>query len=119
MSFCWCTINVSNMAESLKFYQEIVGLAISRRIEAGPGAEIIFLGDGETKIELMSHPKIKDISIGKDISLGFEVESLEEKYAFIREKGIDCTEIYQPNPFVKFFFVTDPNGVKVQFVQNQ
>jgi len=28
MNFCWCTIMVDNMDDSLKFYQEVVGLSI-------------------------------------------------------------------------------------------
>ncbi len=46
MKFCWCTITVKDMEESLKFYQEVVGLKLNRRFEAGPGVEIAFLGDG-------------------------------------------------------------------------
>lgn len=42
MKFCWTTINVLNMADSLKFYQEIVGLTLRRRFPAGPGTEIAF-----------------------------------------------------------------------------
>ena len=37
MKFCWCTIAVQNMEESLKFYQEIVELSISRRFIMYPG----------------------------------------------------------------------------------
>ena len=29
MKFCWVTITVKNMGESLRFYQEIVGLTIA------------------------------------------------------------------------------------------
>ena len=36
MKFCWVTITVKNMEESLRFYQEIVGLTIDRRFQAGP-----------------------------------------------------------------------------------
>ena len=52
MKFCWSTLTVNNLEESLKFYQEIIGLPIDRRFKAGPGVEIAFLGDGETKLEL-------------------------------------------------------------------
>lgn len=45
MKFCWCTIKVKNMEESLKFYKEIVGLSVSRSFKAGPGMEISFLTD--------------------------------------------------------------------------
>ena len=54
MKFCWTTINVTSMEESLAFYQEIVGLPLMRRFPAGPGMEIAFLGDGETQVELIA-----------------------------------------------------------------
>ena len=40
MKFCWCTIMVKNMEESLKFYTEILGLDVDKRFQAGPGLEI-------------------------------------------------------------------------------
>lgn len=117
MKFCWCTISVRNMDESLKFYQEIVGLDLSRRFKAGPDTEIAFLGNGETKIELVSGKK--DINIGQDISVGFEVESVDKMISFLKEKGVGILNgPIQPNPHVKFFYVSDPNGLKVQFVEN-
>lgn len=52
MKITWVTLSVKDMEESLRFYQEIVGLNIVNRFPAGPGVEIVFLGDGETKVEL-------------------------------------------------------------------
>lgn len=119
MKFCWTTIRVKNMEESLKFYQEVVGLTLDRRFSAGPGAEIAFLGDGETKVELMSNGASGEVDIGQDISLGFEVNSLDEMIAFAKSKGIAIhSGPFQPNPHVKFFFVKDPNGLKIQFAEN-
>ena len=53
------------MEESLKFYQEIVGLNLVRRFNAGPNTEIAFLGDGETKVELMCHKENKNTGENK------------------------------------------------------
>ena len=119
MAFLWTTISVKNMEESLKFYQEIVGLPLDRRFGAGPGMEIVFLGDGETKVELISNDKIENVNLGADISLGFNVKSVEEKIAFLAEKGISIhSGPFSPNPHVKYFFILDPNGLKIQFVEN-
>lgn len=119
MKFCWCTLMVKNMEESLKFYKEIVGLEVDRRFNAGPGGEIAFLGDGETKVELICNEASKEVSYGKDISLGFEVKSVDETMNFVKGKGIDIhSGPFQPNPHVKFFYVLDPNGLKIQFVEN-
>lgn len=118
MKFCWCTITAADLNESVKFYEEIAGLKIERRFAAGPDTEIAFLGDGETKIELISHGKGK-VNIGEDISIGFEVKSLDEMMKLVNKKGIKIhSGPFAPNPHTKFFYVQDPNGLKVQFVEN-
>jgi lactoylglutathione lyase len=120
MKFCWTTIAVKNMEESLKFYQEIVGLNVDRRIQGGPDTEIVFMGDGETKVELICSKVKKEINIGSDISLGFAVDSLDEKMAFLKDKGIDIhSGPIQPNPNTRFLFVLDPNGLRIQFVETK
>ena len=118
MKFCWCTIMVNNMEDSLKFYQEIIGLDVNERFESIPGKEICFLGEGETKVELICDANETASNEGTDICLGFEVESLDKMVDFIKEKGLKVDSgPYQPNPHIKFFYVKDPNNVKIQFVE--
>ena len=120
MKFCWSTLKVKNMEESLQFYEEIVGLSLERRFQAGPGKEIAFLGDGETKIELIREDNHEEIQVGGDITWGFEVPSLDEMLSFVAEKGIPVAAgPIAPNPHTRFFYVLDPNGLKIQFVENK
>ena len=44
MNFCWITLRVADMEESLKFYHEILGLPICTR-HGGPDMEIVMLGE--------------------------------------------------------------------------
>ncbi len=118
MKFLWTTILVKNMEETLKFYQEIAGLKLDRRFNAGPGMEICFLGEGETKLEVICNEKFKNIDAGNAVTLGFKVDSLDEMIKFVNEKGIEIkTGPVQPNPNIKYFIVQDPNGIKVQFAE--
>ena len=118
MKFLWTTILVNNMDESLKFYEEIVGIKLVDRFPAGPGMEISFLGEGETKVELICNEKLKELDAGSRVTLGFKVESLDEKINFIKEKGIKIiTGPIEPNPSIKYFIIKDPDGVKIQFAQ--
>lgn len=119
MKFCWSTLAVKNMEESIEFYKEIVGLEVVKRFKSGQDTEIAFLNDGETKIELICNIDKKEINVGKDVLWGFAVDSLEDQMVLVKEKGIEITSgPFQPNPYTKFFFVSDPNGMKIQFVEN-
>ncbi|MGB8452145.1 MAG: VOC family protein [Anaerocolumna sp.] len=120
MKFNWCTIQVNDMEESLNFYQNIVGLNIERRYQAGPDTEITFLGEGETKIELIHNKTKQSVQIGSDLSIGFEVASIEEMTEFLKEKRLPIhSGPFQPNPHIKFIYVLDPNGLKIQFAEHR
>lgn len=119
MKFCWTTVTVKNMEESLAFYTDVLGLKVDRRYKAGPDMELAFLGDGETKLELICNQKNSGVTIGKDISVDFEVESADEMTEYLKGKGIGIySGPYQPNEHIKFFYILDPNGLKVQLVEH-
>jgi len=122
MSYLWTTIKVKDFEESIEFYQEIVGLELQRKFEAGPKREIAFLAAaaGETEVELITDQGKENVDIGSDISLGFEIDSVAKKIEFLKEKGIKIESgPVAPNPEIEFFYVLDPNGVKIQFVENK
>jgi lactoylglutathione lyase len=120
VKFVHITISTTDLPASITFYQEIVGLEISHTIPPGQAdpsdAQIVFMGAGETKIELIRRNERRSMDAG-GISLGFTTESVERLREQLTEKGLSPTEITSPNPNVKFFFVRDPVGVSVQFVE--
>lgn len=119
MKFCWVTINVKDMKESLHFYQDIIGLEINRRFKPDSVREIVFLGTGETQIELIYNAEERNIVIGKDISLGFEVDSIDQIDEILKRNNIPIySGPFHPNPSINFIYVLDPNGIKIQFVEN-
>ncbi len=94
MKFSWVTINVSNM-------------------------EIAFLGNGETKVELIFDAKSDKRHYGEDISIGFEVESIERTMESLKSRNIKIhSGPHQPNPTLEFIYVLDPDRLRVQFIEN-
>lgn len=120
MSFCWVTINVRDMEKSVAFYRDVVGLAVNRKMAPRPGLEIVFMtAEGAvTEVELYHDAADAVPSYSEDLSLGFTVESVDKTIATLERKGVKVhSGPFQPNPHLKFFFVQDPDGVKIQFVE--
>ena len=119
MKFRWTTINVTDMEKSLGFYRDVVGLELDRRFKPAPHMEIAFLGTGETQVELIYNTEGSDADYGAGISLGFEVDSLDNLLPFLNVKGIPVHEgPFQPNPSIRFLYVMDPDGLRIQFLEN-
>ncbi len=117
MDFAHVTLLVKNLEESLRFYQEVIGLPVKRRFSPMPGLEIVFLGNGETEIEIISDQTKSDFDYGQAVSLGFAVQSLEEAAERMKEMGIKVGQIFSPSPQVNYFFVSDPNGLRIQLIE--
>jgi lactoylglutathione lyase len=116
MAFLWCTVHVKDLDRSVKFYEDVVGLSVSQRFPGGHG-DIVFLGDGETTLELMGGGAGTQ---GQDISLGFSVDDLDACMARLKEKGVPVhSGPVSPVPGVRFLFVQDPDGLLVQFVEQK
>lgn len=119
MKLSWSTLNVKNMDESVAFYRDIVGLTLQHRMQAGPHMELAFLGDGETKIELIDRKDQTQVSVGPDISWGFEVESIDDMMEFLKTRSVKILSgPIQPSPHMRFFFAADPNGLRIQFYED-
>jgi lactoylglutathione lyase len=118
MNFLWTTLHVKDMNASLTFYKNIVGLKENRRSEYPNGPTIVFLGNSETQIELIYKPLDKLEGMSKDFSIGFKIDSVDDMIKELELKDIPVYEgPKEPNPSIKFFYVLDPDGVKVQFVE--
>ena len=120
MKMIHITIWTSDMEKSLKFYQEVVGLTIYEDLRAVTPADhqVVFLaGDEEsTKIELIGGSQ--NHYTGSGLSMGFRVDNINAMFEKMKTLGVNATDIEKPNPAVQCFFVTDPNGVTIQFVQD-
>ncbi len=118
MDFSWTTIRVNDMEESLAFYQGIVQLPLQGRSNLEGGMELAFLGAGETKVELIWRKDEKTAHYGQDISMGFFVDDLDATMKFVTEHNIPILGgPFKPNEHIRFFYILDPNGLRIQFVE--
>jgi lactoylglutathione lyase len=117
MYFKQLTLMVRNLEVSIRFYETITELTISRRFKAGSG-EIAFLtnGSGETEIELVCMPEMQKFE-GKGFFICFVTEKLDEMHEFVQSRGLNPSDIREPDAENRYFYVYDPDGVSVQLKQ--
>jgi len=119
MKFCWVTIHVEDIGKSVAFYQEILELKLQQHMKPNPEMEIVFLGAGQTQVELIWHKGKRAAPFSQDISLGFVTPSLDQTMRMLREKQIPIVEgPVQPSPDIRFAFIQDPDGLKIQLVEH-
>ena len=111
------TIRTQKLEGSIGFYEKTAGLKIVRDLRK-IDAQIVFLADaaGDTRIELIEVPACKGYG-GSGISIGFHTNDAAGLREKLLKEGFQASEIESPNPAVRFFFVSDPNGVQIQFVE--
>lgn len=119
MKYLWTTMHVKNLDASVEFYRNVLGLELDWRRPAGPDMEIAFLisQDTETKIELIGEKNFAGQADNVALSLGFAVKGLEAKREELAAAGYSPTPIIKPNPATSFFFIKDPDGIGIQFVE--
>jgi lactoylglutathione lyase len=118
MKICWITIHVKNMEASKRFYCDVLGLNIKHEMAPQPGMKICFLDGGTIDYELIEDIEHRDIEIGKSVSAGFMVDSLDEKIADLKNKGVtDIVGPIQPSPMIRFIYIKDPDGMTIQITE--
>ncbi len=103
--------NVLDLAKSMKFYEEALGLKEAHRIEAEDGSFIIvYMGDGKTGFELeLTWLRDRDTAYNlgeNEFHLAFATEDFEAAHAKHKEMGCICFE----NEAMGIYFITDPDG---------
>lgn len=117
MEICWITLQVSDLERSLAFYTEVLELPISTRHE-GEGTQVVMLGaDEKPKIELLYDGEAHITNGAEGVFVGLEVASLDEAMADMKRKGVAVDGPISPAPHVRFAFVKDPDGVRIQLVE--
>jgi len=119
MKLSHVTILTSKIEDEIRFYEEFVGLQLIEDLRE-VGSNIVFLAENEqaSRIELIENEKMDRISC-KGITIGFECRDLSDKMRQLEEAGFKPGKLIVPNDRVEFFFVEDPAGAKVQFINSK
>lgn len=120
MKFIFATIHVRNLEESIRFYEDVIGVKLMRRFPGGPETEIAFLADGPAELELICNKNEEMPKYGEYPSLGFKVDDLEQAMDAMKSKGIEIVSgPIQPNPTTRFFFIQDPDGLHLEIIEQK
>lgn len=121
MNYKFATIRVRDLEESIKFYSDIIGLKEAFRLNL-MGSKIAFLSDeNNNKIELLEFEHMKNVipsEINPLVSIGFDVENLDETMTMVKEKKLEIIlgPINTPNGG-RFIYIKDPNGVEINLIE--
>ena len=107
-------LRVKNFDASLHFYEVLTGLKVATRFSAN-GGELAYLHNaaGETEIELIAMPQ-GDTVQASGMFLCFATDELDAAHARAVENGMNPSDIRQPEPDARYFYVYDPDGISVQ-----
>lgn len=107
-------LRVNNLEKSIHFYETLTQLKIADRFVSDPG-EVAYLhnAEGDTQIELIAMPGGQNFE-GKGMFLCFATDELDAAHARAVENGMNPSDIRQPEPNARYFYVYDPDGVSVQ-----
>lgn len=116
-------IRVADEARSIDFYDRAFGLEVADRF-AFDGFTLIYLSNPETGFEL--ELTVNEGQGGYDLGNGYghlavSVEDIEAEHERQRREGLavgDLKTLSHPSGFsARFFFVTDPDGYKIEVLQ--
>jgi len=110
--------NVLDLARSVQFYHDALGLEPVRTKDASDGSfRLVFLGDGHSPFQLeltwLRDWEKDSYNLGdNEFHLAFETEDMEAAHAKHKEMGCICFE----NPAMGIYFINDPDGYWLEIV---
>ena len=114
-------MRVSDMDQTIRFYQDVLGLEVVERKVSPRGSQLAFLKvpNSEELIELCSFPASGPVTVQEDlVHLAFEVENLDDTIQALASKQIKVTD--GPTRTAsgnRFVFIDAPDGYEVELIE--
>ena len=119
--FLHTRMRVSDLDESVSFYEKVFGLEVSRRHESPRGSKLVFLSvpNSDEEIELTYFPGSGQVEVQEDLMhLAFEVESMSEFETHTKSVGVPLSDgPTQSSSGSIFAFVDAPDGYEIEVIQ--
>tara|TARA_Y100001956_G_scaffold82217_1_gene102198 strand:+ start:2736 stop:3131 length:396 start_codon:yes stop_codon:yes gene_type:complete len=119
-------VRVRDLAQSIVFYRQALELEIKDQY-IFDGFSLTYLANEETGFELElthNHDQEEPYSHGSGYGhLAVSVEDIEQAHQRITNLGIEASDVkaldHNGVHLATFFFITDPDGYKIEFLQRQ
>ena len=114
-------MRVSNLKETVRFYQTVFGLKVSREHQSPRGSQLVFLSvpNSDEEIEITYFPDSGQVEVQEDLMhLAFEVESMDEFAKHLSEVGYEFSDgPTKSSSGSTFAFVDAPEGYEVEVIE--
>ncbi len=126
MQFLHTMIRVGDLEASIRFYTEVLGMEVQRRLDMEKGRfTLVFLafpGEGEqgAQLELTYNWDTDSYDLGNGYGhLAISVEDMESSLAAVREKGgkiaREPKRLHEGGPLLAF--LEDPDGYAIELIE--
>lgn len=113
-------MRVNDIERTVKFYEQALGLTVSRRHTSPRGAQLVFLAtpNSEEEIELCQLPNSPSVEVQSDLMhLAFEVDDLMAFAAQLEKKGFKLSDGPTKSGSGSIAFIDAPEGYEVELIQ--
>ena len=113
---------VNDLAKTIRFYKEVLGLEETHRSKSPRGSELVFLKapESEELIEVCSFPASGPVRVQPDLThLAFSVDSLEEFGRHLATLGLKYSDgpTLRPGGGGGFAFIDAPEGYEIELIE--
>lgn len=115
-------MRVNDLEATVKFYEQALGLTVSRRHTSPRGAQLLFLAtpNSEEEIELCQLPDSPSVQVQPDLMhLAFEVDDLAAFAAGLERKGFKLSDGPTASGSGLIAFIDAPEGYEVELIQRR
>jgi len=116
-------MRVNDLERTVRFYQDALGLTVSKRHTSPRGAQLAFLAtpNSDEEIEICQLPNSPSVQVQPDLMhLAFEVDDLAAFEAELKKKGYALSDDpTQTSSGSVIAFIDAPEGYEVELIQRK